>query len=68
MAKKKKTPIVWDVNELGRFKELVEDIKKRSEKLAQRIKDKVKDNLNHVELNPYLFEADLLNVDKDKTF
>ena len=69
MAKQKKElPIEWDINEKERFKELVKDIKKRSENLAQRIKDKVKENLNHVKQNPNIFEADQLKVDNDGSY
>ncbi|CAN5412985.1 hypothetical protein BH10BAC1_BH10BAC1_06070 [soil metagenome] len=69
MAKKKtELPIEWDENEKERFKELIKDIKKRSEHLAKRIKDKVKENLNHVKLNPIMFEADSLKTENDGTF
>lgn len=69
MAKQKKElPIEWDINEKERFKELIKDIKKRSEPLAQRIKDKVKENLNHVKQNPQIFEADPLKENNDGSF
>ena len=65
---KKELPIEWDINEAERFKELVKDIKKRSDSLAQRIKDKVKENLNHIKQNPEIFEVDTLKIDNDKSF
>ena len=69
MAKhRKELPIEWDANELERFKDLIKDIKKRSESLAQRIKDRVKENLNHVKQKPYIFEKDTLKTDNDGTF
>ena len=69
MAKQKKElPIEWDINERDRFKELIKDIKKRSENLAQRIKDKVKENLNHIKQNPEMFEADSLKTDNDGSY
>ena len=69
MAKQKKElPIEWDINERERFKELIKDIKKRSENLAQRIKDKVKENLNHVKQNPEMFEADILKTGNDGSY
>lgn len=69
MAKQKKElPIEWDINERERFKELIKDIKKRSENLAQRIKDKVKENLNHIKQNTKMFEADILKTDNDGTY
>lgn len=41
MGKRQKPlPIEWDLNEKERLKDLIKDIKKRSEHLAQRIKDK----------------------------
>jgi len=69
MAKvKKELPIEWDINERERFKELIEEISKRSGNLAQKIKEKVKDNLNLIKQNPYLFEADSLKENNDGTF
>lgn len=69
MAKQKKElPIEWDTNERERFKELIKGIKKRSENLAQHIKDKVKENLNHVKQNPQIFEADPLKENNDGSF
>lgn len=69
MAKQKKDlPIEWDINERDRFKELIKDIKKRSENLAQRIKDKVNENLNHIKQNPEMFEADILKADNDGSY
>jgi mRNA-degrading endonuclease RelE of RelBE toxin-antitoxin system len=69
MAKhKKELPIEWDINEREQFKELIKDIKKRSENLAQRIKDKIKENLDHIKQNPYIFEADLLKENNDGSF
>ena len=69
MAKQKKELLIeWDINERERFKELIKDIKKRSENLAQQIKDKVKENLNHIKQNPQLFEADLLKENNDGSF
>ncbi len=65
---KKELPIEWDVNERERFKELILEIKKRSEKLAQHIKYKIKQNLNLIKQNPYLFEEDLLKIDNDGSF
>jgi plasmid stabilization system protein ParE len=65
---KKELPIEWDINERERFKELIKDIKKRSENLAQRIKDKVKDNLKHIKQNPEIFEADILKTDNDGSY
>jgi|ERR1019366_384486 mRNA-degrading endonuclease RelE of RelBE toxin-antitoxin system len=69
MAKQKKElPIEWDINERERFKEFIKDIKKRSKNLAQRIKDKVKENLNHIKQNPEMFEADILKTDNDGSY
>ena len=69
MAKQKKElPIEWDVNERERFKEIIKDIKKRSDNLAQRIKNKVKKNLNHIKQNPEMFEADILKTDNDGSY
>jgi mRNA-degrading endonuclease RelE of RelBE toxin-antitoxin system len=69
MAKQKKElPIEWDIDERERFKALIKDIKKRSENLAQLIKDKVKENLNHVKLNPQIFEADPFKENNDGSF
>lgn len=69
MAKQKKElQIEWDINEREQFKELIKDIKKRSENLAQRIKDKVKENLNHIKQNLQIFEADSLKTDNDGSF
>lgn len=69
MAKlKRELPIEWDLNERERFKELIRDIKKRSESLAQRIKDKLKENLIIIKQNPQIFEADLLKEDNDGSF
>lgn len=69
MAKKRKElPIEWDVNERERFKELVLEIKKRSEKLAQQIKDKIKQNIHLIKQNPYIFEEDVLKIDNDGSF
>ncbi len=65
---KKEIPIEWDINERERFKELIKDIKKRSENLARRVKDKVKENLNFVKQNPEIFEADILKTDNDLTY
>lgn len=65
---KKELPIEWDINELERFKELLKDIKKRSENLTQRIKDKIKENLNHVKQNSEIFEADTLKIDNDGSY
>ena len=69
MAKhNKELPIEWDINERERFKELIKDVKKRSEDLAQRIKDKVRENLNHIKQRPEIFEADILKTDNDGSY
>lgn len=69
MAKQKKElPIECDINERDRFKELIKEIKKRSENLAQRIKDKVKENIDHIKQNPEMFEADILKIDNDGSY
>lgn len=69
MAKKKKElPIEWDINKRDGFKDLIKDIKKRSENLAQKIKDKVKENLNHIKQIPEMFEADSLRTNNDGSY
>ena len=69
MGKQKIVPeIEWDINEKERFKELVKEIKKRSEPLAQKIKDKVRENLDHIKQNPYLFESDSLKINNDGSY
>jgi mRNA-degrading endonuclease RelE of RelBE toxin-antitoxin system len=65
---KKELPIEWDINEQERFKELIKDIKLRSERLAQRIKTELKENLNRIKQDPKLFEADSLKLDNDGTY
>ncbi len=65
---KSNLPIEWDINEKEEFKALIKDIKKRSEPLAQRIKDKVRENLNHIKLNPQIFEADPLKTFNDGSY
>lgn len=47
---------------------MIKDIKKRSEPLAQHIKDKVKENLNHVKQNPQIFESDTLKENNDGSY
>jgi len=66
--RKSELPIVWDTSERERLKELVKDIKKRSENLAQRIKDRIGENLNLVQQNPKIFQADSLKENNDGTF
>ena len=66
--KKQELAIEWDINEQERFKELIKDIKKRSENLSQRIKDRVKENINLIKQNPLLFESDMLKIDNDGSF
>jgi mRNA-degrading endonuclease RelE of RelBE toxin-antitoxin system len=66
--KRKELPIEWDLNELEHFKQLIKDIKKRSEDLASHIKDKVKERLTLIKQNPYIFEADSLKTDNDGSF
>jgi plasmid stabilization system protein ParE len=69
MAKhKNELPIEWDINEKERFKELIKSIKKRSERLAQRIKDEVKSNFDHIKQNPKIFEADTFKADNDGSY
>lgn len=69
MAKyKKELPVEWDFNERERFKELIKDIKKRSEKLAQNIKDEIRKDLNLIKQNPEMFEADILKTDNDGSY
>jgi plasmid stabilization system protein ParE len=63
--RKSELPIVWDTNERERLKELVEDIKKRSENLAKRVKDRIRENLNLVQQNPKIFQADSLKPQLD---
>jgi plasmid stabilization system protein ParE len=65
---KKELPIEWDINEQERFKELIKDIKLRSERLAQRIKTELKENLNRIKQDPKLFEADSLKLYNDGTY
>ncbi|MBP9068408.1 MAG: type II toxin-antitoxin system RelE/ParE family toxin [Bacteroidia bacterium] len=65
---KKELPIEWDINEREQFKELIKSIKNRSERLAQRIKEEVKRNLDHVKQNPKIFEADTLKTDNDGSY
>jgi plasmid stabilization system protein ParE len=66
--RKSELPIVWDTSERERLKELVKDIKKRSKNLAQRIKDRIGENLNLVQQNPKIFQADSLKENNDGTF
>lgn len=68
MAKRKQIPVEWDINERERFKELIKDIKKRSEHLAERIKIKVKESLDFIKENPYIYEADTLKTDNDGSY
>jgi len=69
MGKQKKSlPVEWDIYEKENFKKLLKDIKKRSENLAQRIKERVKENLNLVQQNPKMFEADSLRINNDDSF
>jgi mRNA-degrading endonuclease RelE of RelBE toxin-antitoxin system len=67
-GRKNEIPIVWDINEKERFKELIKDIKKRSEPLARQIKDKVRENLEHVKQNPEIFETDPFKENNDGSF
>jgi plasmid stabilization system protein ParE len=66
--RKSELPIVWDTNERERLKELVEDIKKRSENLAKPVKDRIRENLNLVQQNPKIFQVDSLKQNNDGTF
>jgi len=69
MPKQKKELVIeWDINERERFKELIKDIKKRSENLAQQIKDRIRENLNHIKQNPGIFEADMLKTNNDGSY
>lgn len=68
LKQKEVLPIEWDLNEKERFKELIKDIKKRSEPLALRIKNMVKENLDHIKQNPEIFEADSLKENNDGSF
>jgi mRNA-degrading endonuclease RelE of RelBE toxin-antitoxin system len=68
MTRKKALSVEWDINEFQRFKELIKEIKKRSENLSQKIRQKVKDNLTVIKKQPYIFEADPLKVDNDGSF
>lgn len=66
--KRKSYTIDWDVNEKERFKELIQQIKKRSANLAQHIKDGIRENLNRSMQRPRMFPADPLKEDNDGTF
>lgn len=65
---RKQLPIEWDIKEKEHFRELLTEIRSRSERLAQHIKDKVKENLYHIKQNPRCFEADPLKEDNDGSF
>ncbi len=65
---KEALPIEWDINEQERFKEIIKSIKKRSDNLSQRIRNKVKENLILIKQNPYIFEKDSLKADNDGSF
>ncbi len=65
---KRELPIEWDINERELFKGLIKDIKKRSENLALTIKERVKENLDHIKQNPHIFEADSLKADNDGSY
>ena len=67
-VRKNNWSIEWDSNEQQRFKEIIKDTKERSENLAQRLKDKVRENLNHIKQNPYIFEVDSLKNNNDGSF
>jgi hypothetical protein len=66
--RKKELPVEWDINEKERFKELIQEIKKRSVFLAQRIKDGIEQKLNHVKQYPEIFEADALKIGNDGSY
>jgi mRNA-degrading endonuclease RelE of RelBE toxin-antitoxin system len=69
MAKHKtELPIEWDINESERFKELIKDIKKRSEKLAKTIKDEIRKDLTLIQQSPEMFESDMLKTDNDGSY
>ena len=60
--------IEWDINEKERFKELIINIKNRSESLSQSIKNEVKQNLILIQKSPKIFEADNLKSDNDDSY
>lgn len=60
--------IEWDLNEKERFKEIIKTIKKRSDTLANKIKEIVKYNLALIQQNPKIFEADSLKPNNDGSF
>ena len=64
----KKYKVEWDINEFEKFEELMKDIKKRSETLSQRIKNRIKENINHIKQNPLLFEKDSLKINNDGSY
>ena len=69
MAKRVITyPIVWDINEKEHFKEIIIEIRKRSPYLAEQIKEGVRKNIAIIKKNPFIFEADRLKIDNDKTY
>jgi plasmid stabilization system protein ParE len=68
MASKKAFKVEWDINEFERFKELVNDTKSRSDSLAKRIVEIVKQNINHIKRHPEMFEQDNLKSNNDGSF
>lgn len=65
---KRALPVVWDISEKERLKELIKSIKKRSVDLADRIREELRSDLQRIQQNPYIFEADPLKENNDGDF
>ncbi|MGL4595993.1 MAG: type II toxin-antitoxin system RelE/ParE family toxin [Bacteroidia bacterium] len=68
MARKRKIPVVWDIQEKIYFKELILEIKSRSENLATQIKERVRESIEQIQYYPMLFEVDSLKVNNDGSY
>ncbi len=65
---KSKFTVIWDDAEKIRFKEIIKDIRKRSDSLAEYIKSEISDRIEKIKFHPELFEMDANKAENDGNY
>lgn len=68
MVRTKSWNIIWDLDALNQFKEILEYLEKQSNQAPGIVKKAILDQIAQIEKNPQIFEVDKLKTPKDKNF
>jgi hypothetical protein len=68
MVKAKPLKVVWDIEALGQFKEILIFLEEQSIHAPKIVKNAVLDRIEQIKVNPLSFELDKLKSPSDKDF